>query len=75
MHHLEFLPCPADPDTWMNNMFRPRDGFNYYTYVLIYVDDLMVIHHGAESLFIRIDNYFSSIPARLVTLTSNWGPI
>ena len=29
MHHLEFLPCPDDPDIWMKLMVRPDDGFNY----------------------------------------------
>ena len=50
MHHLVFLPCPADQDLWMNPMARPYDGFDYYSYVLIYVDDVMVIHHDTESV-------------------------
>ena len=47
MHHLVFLPCPYDLDIWINPMMRPKDGFDYYTYVLIYVENLMVIHHGS----------------------------
>ena len=47
MHHLGFLPCPSDLDLWMNPMVRPDDGFNYYANVLMYVDDVMVIHHDA----------------------------
>ena len=47
MHHLGFLPCPADLYIWMNPMVRPDDGFNYYANVLMYVDDVMVIHHDA----------------------------
>ena len=39
-------------------MVSPDDGFNYYAYVLIYVDGMLFIHHDAESVFRRIDNYF-----------------
>ena len=45
MHHLVFLPCLYKIDLWMKPMVRPDDGFNYYVYLLIYVDDVMVIHH------------------------------
>ena len=41
------LPCPSDLDLWMTRMVRPDDGFNDYTYVLIYVDDVMVIQHDS----------------------------
>ena len=34
----------------MNSMVNPEGGFNYYAYVLIYVDDVMVIHHDAENV-------------------------
>ena len=30
-----------------NPMVRPDDGFFYHEYFLIYVDDVMVIHHDA----------------------------
>ena len=39
-------------------MVRRDDGFNYDVYVLIYVDNFMVIHHDAESVLRRIDKYF-----------------
>ena len=31
-------------------MVRPDDGFNDYAYVLVYVGNVMVIHHDAESV-------------------------
>ena len=40
-------------------MVRSDDGFNYYAYVLIYVDDVMVIHHDADGVIRRIDKYFN----------------
>ena len=42
---------------------RPEDGFDYYAYVLIYVDNVMVIHHDAESVLRRIDKYFKLNPS------------
>ena len=48
MHHLGLLSCPADLHLWMKDMVRPDDGFKYYVYVLIYVDDVMVIHRDVE---------------------------
>ena len=45
LHHLVFIPCTADLDIWMEPMVSPEDGFNYYAYVLIYLNDVMVIHH------------------------------
>ena len=49
MHHLDFRPCPADPDLWM----RPAqngDGSPYYDYVLLYVDDTLVVSDNVESI-------------------------
>ena len=42
----------------MKPLVRPDDGFNYYAYVLVYADDVMVLHHDAESVLRRINKYF-----------------
>ena len=65
MHHLGFLPCPADLYLWMKPMERPEDGFNYYADVLIYVDDVMVIHHAVESVLRIIYKYFKLKPSSI----------
>ena len=44
-------------------MVGPDDGFNYSAYVLIYVDDVMVINHDAESVIWRIDKYVKLNPS------------
>ena len=59
MHHMELLPCPDELDLWMKHMVRPYDGFNYYAYLLIYVDNVMVIHHDADSVLRRMNKYFN----------------
>ena len=47
-------------------MVRPDYGFNYYAYVLKYVDDVMVIHHDVDSVIRRIDKYFKINPSSIV---------
>jgi hypothetical protein len=47
MHHLQYEPCKADPDLWMKPMTCPVDGFQYYAYVLIYMDDIPAVSHDA----------------------------
>ena len=57
-HHLGLFPFPADLYLWMKNKVIPDDGFNYYTYVIIYVDNVMVMNHDTETVLSRIDKYF-----------------
>ena len=44
-------------------MVRPSDGFEYYAYILCYVDDIMVIHHAASGVLERIDKSFKLKPS------------
>ena len=46
-------------------MVKPEYGFIYYTYVLIYVNDVKVINHDAENVLRRIDNYFNINPSSI----------
>ena len=41
------------------------DGSVYYAYVLLYVDDVMVIHHDAMSVLARLDKYFKMKPGSI----------
>ena len=61
MHHLGFKPCLADHDLWMLATVCP-DGFKYYAYILLYVDDVMVIHHDALSILSQLYKYFKMKP-------------
>ena len=58
MTHLKFQSCKADPDLWMRES-QVDNGAFYWEYVLLYVDDALVISHQAEN-FIRseIGKYF-----------------
>jgi hypothetical protein len=41
---LGFASCLADPDVWLRSAVKPN-GFEYYEYILVYLDDLIVISH------------------------------
>ena len=46
---LNFTSCPADPDVWMRPAIK-SDGSKCYEYVLLYVDDALVVSESAESI-------------------------
>ena len=58
MRHLGWKPCPADPDLWYKLETRPEDNFEYYGYVLLWIDDVLAIHHNAEKVIRELDHYF-----------------
>ena len=41
--------CPADPDVWMRPAIK-SDGTKCYDYVLLYVNDALVVSENAESI-------------------------
>lgn len=51
-------PYGADDDS-------PDDQYSYYSYILCYVDDIMVIHHDARSVLDKIDKYFTLKPSSI----------
>ena len=62
MTHLGSTPCLADPDLWMRAEVRPSDGVSYYPHMLLYVDDVLVVHHNATDVMLRLDKYFKMKP-------------
>ena len=58
MEHIEFKACPADPDIWMRPA-RKSDGSEYWEYVLLYTDDILVVsEYGEKLLREQIGKYF-----------------
>ena len=41
---IGYRPSYTDPDVWMRPAIKP-DGFNYWEYVLCYVDNILTISH------------------------------
>ena len=48
MEFINFTSCPADPDVWMRPAIK-SDGTKCYDYVLLCVDDALVVSKNAES--------------------------
>lgn len=58
MMHLGFESCKADPDVWMRAATK-ADGSKYWEYVLLYVDDCLVMSEQCESVLRHeIGRYF-----------------
>ena len=58
MRHLDFVSCPADPDVWMRPA-KHSNGSDYYEYILLYVDDALVIGENADNTLRRdLGRYF-----------------
>ena len=49
MDHLGFTSCRADPNVWKRAATKPG-GEEYFEYVLLYVDDCLVISHKPEAI-------------------------
>jgi hypothetical protein len=58
MKNLGWHPCRADMDFWMKAETRPDDGVLYWAYILIYVDDILCLHHDPGSPLAKLDEYF-----------------
>ncbi len=42
MRQMGYTSCKADPDLWYKAKTRPDDNFRYYSYILCYIDDILV---------------------------------
>jgi hypothetical protein len=63
MQHLSYMPCPANPDLWYKEVKQPVTGVSYYSYILIYVDDISCIHHDAMPVLDRLNQYCTLKPS------------
>ena len=57
LHDIGFIPTCADPDVSHRLAVKP-DGFEYYEYILCYVDDLLAISHNAERVLKSVQDMF-----------------
>jgi hypothetical protein len=63
MQHLGYTSCPADLDLWYKEVTRPETGVWFYSYILIYVDDILCIHHDTMPLLYKLNQYFTLTPS------------
>ena len=48
MMDMKYTRCKADHDIWYRPRFKPN-GFDYYEYLLIFVDDILNISHDTKA--------------------------
>jgi hypothetical protein len=65
MRHLGWESCKADPDVWLKSEVRGDDGYHYYAYCLLYVDDILVVHHDGIKALKEIDHFFKTKPGSI----------
>ena len=57
LYDIGFVPTQADPDVWHRPAVK-EDGFEYYEYVLCYVDDILAISHKAKDALKAVQAIF-----------------
>jgi hypothetical protein len=57
IHSMGFTASLADPDIW----YRPavkESGFEYYEYLMVYVDNILLLSHKGEDVMATIEKLF-----------------
>jgi hypothetical protein len=63
MRQMGYSSCKADPDLWMNEELRPDNNFNYYFYILAYVDDSSLSTTMRRHIFAQLNEYLPLQPS------------
>jgi hypothetical protein len=58
MKHLGWNPCRSGRDLYVKAETRLDDGFLYWAYILIYMDDILSVHHDPGAPLAKLDEYF-----------------
>ena len=66
MHDMNYKRCKADYDVWYRSAEKP-DGFKYYEYVLIFVDDILVVSHQPMNTMNILFNLYELKDGAIVT--------
>ena len=57
LHELGYVPSKADPDYWMKPRVKPN-GDEYYSMVLVYVDDVLHFDHDPNLLMSNLESLY-----------------
>ena len=62
MRQLGYESYIVNRDLWFKAMTRPSDTFQYYVYLLLYVKNILEIHHDGEDAIKEIGRFFKMKP-------------
>jgi hypothetical protein len=54
---MNFTPSKADPDVWFHAAAKP-DGFEYYEYMIVYVDDVLTISYQPKDIMDTLEKAY-----------------
>jgi hypothetical protein len=54
LHDLGFSSCKSDPDVWRRAATK-SNGFKYYEYILVYVDDCLIVSDNPRHILDRLE--------------------
>ena len=57
LYDIGFVPTRANPDVWRRPAVK-EDGYEYYEYILCYVDDILAISHMAKDALKAVQAIF-----------------
>jgi Reverse transcriptase (RNA-dependent DNA polymerase) len=57
LRDLGFTACKADPDVWMRRATK-ESGFEYYEYILTYVDDCLVVSGDPKKIIQALEEEY-----------------
>jgi Reverse transcriptase (RNA-dependent DNA polymerase) len=57
LSELGFKSCQADPDVWMRASSKVN-GFQYYEYLLTYVDDCLIVSHAPKEIINTLEQEY-----------------
>jgi Reverse transcriptase (RNA-dependent DNA polymerase) len=55
---MGFSACMGDPDVWLRKAVKPG-GFQYYEYVLVYVDDILAVSHNPQVIMDSLSKHYT----------------
>jgi hypothetical protein len=57
LQQLGYKSCLADPDVWFREATKDN-GYQYYEYVLVYVDDILVLSHQGDKTMKALEDFY-----------------
>jgi hypothetical protein len=57
LRSMQFVPSMADPDVWMRAACK-ENGYSYYEYLLVYVDDILILSHNPTPILTCIQQFY-----------------